>query len=251
MGTPPASGSLDQIRNVQRKTRFGGVEAVRPCAAGSAECSADRTGSKQLVRPGVITAMSSEAVLSSLTSGCDDGRALFFSASAQQALFGQLPCLQAWPIGGLDAGQADAGNRTALAKSAVTMKAASINRFIIAQAYSTRHAHTLFVRNLSASPARTEESPGYFCVLIPKLCLGTSSFARNSVSFVIFRSFVGEGGSHVSSEMRSSRNTGISACAPSGVALRCSQGMWARQVDAAAGSKPAGRTGHRPVFLFY
>jgi hypothetical protein len=32
MGTPPASGSLDQIRNVQRKTRFGGVEAVRPSA---------------------------------------------------------------------------------------------------------------------------------------------------------------------------------------------------------------------------
>jgi len=71
-------------------------------------------------------------VLSSLTSGCDDGRALFFSASAQQALFGQLPCLQAWPIGGLDTGQADAGNRTALTKSAVTMKAASINRFNIA-----------------------------------------------------------------------------------------------------------------------
>jgi len=132
MGTPPASGSLDQIRNVQRKTRFGGVEAVRPSAAGSAECSAGRTGSKQLVRPGVITATSSEAVLSSLTSGCDDGRALFFAASAQQALFGQLPCLQAWPIGGLDAGQADAGNRTALTKSAVTIKVASINRFIIA-----------------------------------------------------------------------------------------------------------------------
>jgi len=46
-------------------------------------------------------------------------------------LFGQLPCLQAWPIGGLDAGQADAGNRTALTKSAVTMKAASVNRFNI------------------------------------------------------------------------------------------------------------------------
>jgi len=71
-------------------------------------------------------------VLSSLTSGCDDGRALFFSASAQQALFGQLPCLQACPIGGLDAGQADAGNRMALTKSAVTMKAASVNRFNIA-----------------------------------------------------------------------------------------------------------------------
>src|SRR5207249_329860 len=138
MGTPPASGSLDQIRNVQRKTRFGGLEAVRPSAAGSAECSAGRTGSKQLVRTGATTATSSEAaVLSSLTSGCDDGRALFFSASAQQALFGQLPCLQAWPIGGLDAGQADAGNRTALTKSAATMKDASINRFIITQAYST------------------------------------------------------------------------------------------------------------------
>jgi len=116
---------------VQRKTRFGGVEAVRPSAARSAECSAGRTESKQLVSPGVITATSSEAVLSPLTSGCDDGRALFFSASAQQALFGQLPCLQAWPIGGLDTGQADAGNRTALTKSAVTMKAASINRFNI------------------------------------------------------------------------------------------------------------------------
>jgi len=79
-----------------------------------------------------MTATSSEAVLSPLTSGGDDGRALFFSASAQQALFGQLPCLQAWPIGGLDAGQADAGNRTALMKSAVTMKAASVNRFNIA-----------------------------------------------------------------------------------------------------------------------
>jgi hypothetical protein len=26
---------------------------------------------------------------------------------------------------------------------------------------------------------------------------------------------------------------------------------WARQVDGAAGYKPAGRTGHRPVFLLY
>jgi len=129
MGTPPASGSLDQMRNVQRKTRFGGVEAVRPRAAGSAECSASPTGSNQLVRPGVVTATSSEAALSSLTSGGDDGRAFFFSASAQQALFGQLPCLQAWPIGGLDAGQADAGNPTALTKSAVTIKSASVNRF--------------------------------------------------------------------------------------------------------------------------
>ena len=132
MGTPPASGSLDQIRNVQRKTRFGGVEAVRSSTAGPAECSTGRTGSIQLVRAGVMTATSSEAVLSPLTSGGDDGRALFFSASAQQALFGQLPCLQAWPIGGLDTGQADAGNRTALTKSTVTIKAASINRFIIA-----------------------------------------------------------------------------------------------------------------------
>jgi hypothetical protein len=123
---------LDQMRNVQRKTRFGGVEAVRPSADGSAECSAGRTGRKQLVRPGVRTAMSNEAVVSPLTIGGDDGRALFLSASAQQALFGQLPCLQAWPIGGLDAGQADAGNRTALTKSPVTMKAANINRFIIA-----------------------------------------------------------------------------------------------------------------------
>src|SRR5213078_1727750 len=131
MGTPPASGSLDQIRNVQRKTRLGGVEAVRPSTAESAECSAGRTESKQLVRLGVTIAMNSEAALSSLTSGCDDGQALFFSASAQQALFGQLPCLQAWPIGGLDAGQADAGNRTALTKSAVIMKAASVNRFNI------------------------------------------------------------------------------------------------------------------------
>jgi len=69
--------------------------------------------------------------VSSLTSGGNDGRALFFSAWAQQALFGQLPGLQDWPTGGLDAGQADAGNRTALAKSAITMKAASISRFII------------------------------------------------------------------------------------------------------------------------
>lgn len=73
MGTPPASGSLDQMRNVQRKTRFGGVEAVRLSAAGLAECSAGRAGSKQLVRPGVVTAASSEAALSSLTSGGDDG----------------------------------------------------------------------------------------------------------------------------------------------------------------------------------
>jgi hypothetical protein len=41
------------------------------------------------------------------------------------------------------------------------MKAASVNRFNIAKAYSTRHAHTLFVRNLPASPARTEESLTY------------------------------------------------------------------------------------------
>src|SRR5207248_9558256 len=103
-----------------------------------------------------------------------------------------------------------------------------------------RHAPTLFVRNLPADPGQTEESPGYFCVLIPKLCLGTSSFARNSVSIVIFRSFVGEGGSHLSSEMRLSRNRGISACAPSGRALRCSQGTWVRQVDATAVRNPLG-----------
>src|SRR5438477_10122965 len=119
------------MRNVQRKRRFG-VEAVRPSAAGSAECCAGRIGGKQLVRTGVTTATSSETVLSSLTSGDEGGRALFFSASAQQALFGQLPGLQACPIGGLDTGQADAGNLTALTKSAATMKAASINRFIIA-----------------------------------------------------------------------------------------------------------------------
>jgi hypothetical protein len=69
-------------------------------------------------------------------------------------LFGQLPCLQAWPIGGLDTGQADAGNRTALTKSAVTMKAARVNRFNIAKAYSIGHAPTLFVRNLSSGPGR-------------------------------------------------------------------------------------------------
>src|SRR5437588_10242518 len=107
MGTPPASGSLDQIRNVQRKTRFGGVEAVRPSAAGSAECYAGRTGSKQLVRPGVITATISEAVLSSLTSGCADSRELFFSASAKQVLFGTLSCFHACPIAGLDLVNAD------------------------------------------------------------------------------------------------------------------------------------------------
>src|SRR5439155_25300643 len=156
MGTPPASGSLDQIRNVQRKTRFGGVEAVRPSAAGPAQCSADRTGSKQLVRPGVVTATSSETALSSLTSGGDDGRALFFFASPQQALFGQLPCLQAWPIGGLDAGHADAGNRTALTKLAVTMRVASVNRFNIPYVYSTRHADTLLHRNLHTMPARRQ-----------------------------------------------------------------------------------------------
>lgn len=130
MGTPPASGSLDQMRNVQRKARFG-VKAMTPCAAASAERSIGRTGTKQVVRLGVTMATSWEVGLSSLTYG-GDGRDLFFSASAQHALFGQLPCLQAWPIGGLETGQAVAGNRTALTKSAVTMRAASVNRFIIA-----------------------------------------------------------------------------------------------------------------------
>src|SRR5206468_12845707 len=116
MGTPPASGSLDQIRNVQRKTRFGGVEAVRPSAAGSAECSAGRTGSKQLVRPGVITATSSEAVLASFASGGDDDRDFFFSDSGQQAWFRQLECGEVWPSRGLDARQAHEGNLPALTK---------------------------------------------------------------------------------------------------------------------------------------
>ena len=131
MGTPRASASLDQIRNVQSRARFGVVEAGTQCAADSFEDSCISTEAERVVRLGVTTATSCDVVLSSLTSGAD-GRDLFFSASAQHALFGQLPCLQAWPIGGLETGQADAGNRTALTKSAVTMKAASINRFIIA-----------------------------------------------------------------------------------------------------------------------
>jgi hypothetical protein len=56
---------------------------------------------------------------------------LFFSASAQHALFGQLPGWQALPIGGLETGHDDAGSRIALTKSAATMQIASVNRFII------------------------------------------------------------------------------------------------------------------------
>lgn len=133
MGTPPASGSLDQIRNVQRKTRFGGVEAVTPCATASPEL-AGRTGIEHVVKFGVSTATSKvEAAPSSLTRGGVDGRALFLSAAAQHALFGQLPGLQLSPIGGLETGHADAGKRTALTKSAVTMRTASGNRFVIAK----------------------------------------------------------------------------------------------------------------------
>src|SRR6266480_2201322 len=43
------------------------------------------------------------------------------------------------------------------------------------------------------------------------------------------------------------RNIGISACAPSRVALRCLRKS--EQLIGTAGYKPAGRTGHKPVFL--
>jgi hypothetical protein len=133
MGTPPASSSLNQMRNVQRKTRFGGVEAVTLCATASPELSAGRTGTEHF-KFGISTATSKvEAAPSSLTRGGVDGRALFLSAAAQHALFGQLPGLQLSPIGGLETGHADAGKRIALTKSAVTIRTASGNRFVIAK----------------------------------------------------------------------------------------------------------------------
>src|SRR6266480_4394390 len=47
------------------------------------------------------------------------------------------------------------------------------------------------------------------------------------------------------------RNTGIPACAPSGVALRClGKNASASELHEAAGCKPAGRTGRGPVFRY-
>jgi hypothetical protein len=99
-------------------------------AAESVEHRCGCTGTKHVVRPGVSTAMSCDVALSSLTSD-GDGRDLVLSARAQHALLGQLPCLQLSPIGGLETGQAEAGTLIAPTKSAVTMRAASVNRFIL------------------------------------------------------------------------------------------------------------------------
>jgi hypothetical protein len=66
----------------------------------------------------------------SLAAGID-GKLLFFCDSAQHALFAQQPTRHALPIGGLVTTQTDAGMRTALAKSAVSTKAVSDNRFTI------------------------------------------------------------------------------------------------------------------------
>ena len=145
MGTPPASGSLDQIRNVQRKARFGVAKlAIRNCDK-SVERSTASTGIKQVIR--AVTATSCWSTLLPLASG-GFGKALFFSALAQQALFGQLPGLQLSPIGGLETGHADTGNWTALTKSAATMRTAGASRFIRPlDLYSTRHACERFDRN--------------------------------------------------------------------------------------------------------
>src|ERR1700747_1409771 len=105
MGTPPASGSLDQIRNVQRKARFGVAEFTTRRGDKAAACSFAHTATEQVVRLGATTAVSCWLAPSSFASG-SEGRDLFFSAFAQHDLLGQLPGLQALPMGGLETGQA-------------------------------------------------------------------------------------------------------------------------------------------------
>src|SRR5438445_2224047 len=87
-----------------------------------------------------------------------------------------------------------------------------------------------------------------------RLCNLTAS--QNSGSVIILRSFIRmRAASQCSGETEFQekcvplRNTGISACAPSGVALRCARKKAGIQLVGAAGYKLAGRTGHRPVFL--
>ena len=89
MGTPLASASLDQMRNVQRTASCGG-ESAREVALVETKCRVMEIGF------GIIAAITGAHVAFNsgaeplFASGCDAG-AVFFCDVAQQVLFAQQP----------------------------------------------------------------------------------------------------------------------------------------------------------------
>ena len=87
MGAPPASGSLDQMRNVQRVASCGG-ECAKAVALTEEIC-----GFTDAAGAGVTRALANIALNcaeSPFANGCETG-AVFFEDVAQQALFAQQP----------------------------------------------------------------------------------------------------------------------------------------------------------------
>ena len=118
MGTPPASGSLDQMRRIQVAARGGG-EWARNGAFGNTRGAEGATAS------GSITEIATNPKTSCFSSpfwesSCETGLVSFLEV-AQQVLFAQHFGLQAWWLGAFERMQDAAGSssgRTAIVKSA-------------------------------------------------------------------------------------------------------------------------------------
>jgi len=145
MGTPPASGSLDQMRNVQRSSSRG-AELAAATGDELNETSNDCDEVTKFVVVTQTTAVISWLALLSLAAG-GDGRLWFFCESAQQHLLVQHPIRHGCPRGALETGHTEAGKRTAPAKRASSIKAVSVSRFTI-QEHRTRPTKIHFAASL-------------------------------------------------------------------------------------------------------
>ena len=110
MGTPPASGSLDQIRRMQLAARGGGewartVKFVRTDRAANDKIFESIAGAAEFNS----TSCCFRKVV--CVCGCDTGPVFFFD-TAQQVLFAQQLLLQASRLGAFDRMHAAAGRRS-------------------------------------------------------------------------------------------------------------------------------------------
>src|ERR1700694_3805626 len=99
MGTPPASASLDQMRNVQRAASCGG-ESVLSATRTKEICRTDGVRGRIVANNGAHVASSSGVELL-FASGSDVG-AVFLDDVAQQVLFAQQPGWHAFSVAVLE-----------------------------------------------------------------------------------------------------------------------------------------------------
>ena len=118
MGTPPASGSLDQMRRIQVVARRGG-ECARTEIFSRAGCIVVAVASESITGRETNAIAWCWSVSPLLASGCETGVVLFFEA-AQQLLFAQQCGLQPSGLGAFERMQDAAGSWSGLTNNAST-----------------------------------------------------------------------------------------------------------------------------------